>query len=114
MERKLTFYGIYFSDFYENQSHKVRDKIDYVLDIVRFVERVPEKFLKHLTDTEGLYEIKVSTTFRNIRIFCFFDEGRLVVLSNCFIKKTQKTPKRELELALKLKEEYFKNKNSKS
>jgi len=114
VERNLKFYGNYFIDFYEEQSDKVKDKIDYALDMVRFMERVPEKFFKHLTGTDGLYEVKVSTTFRNIRIFCFFDEGQLVVLTNCFIKKTQKTPKKELELANRLKKEYFKNKKSKS
>ena len=40
------------------------------------------------------------------RIFCFFDKGQLVVLVNGFQKKTQKTPKQEIELALKLKAEY--------
>lgn len=95
-ERKIGFYENYFSEFYTKQSDKVKDKIDYVLDIVRFSERVPEKFFKHLSGTDGLYEIKVSTVFKNIRIFCFFDEGNLVVLTNCFVKKTQKTPKKNL------------------
>ena len=111
MERKIAIYGDYFKEFYVNQSAKAKDKIDYVLDLVRYEKRVPKKFLKFLTGTDGLYEIKVSTTFKEIRIFCFFDKGKLVVLTNCFIKKKQKTPKRELELALKLKKEYFNKKN---
>ena len=114
MVRTIKLYGNYFVDFYLEQPDKVKDKIDYVLDMVRLVERVPEKFLKHLTATDGLYEVRVSTAFKNIRVFCFFDEGQLVVLTNCFIKKTQKTPKKELDLAHKLKHEYFKNKKSKS
>ncbi len=105
---KITFYGNYFSKFYEAQNNKIRDKIDYVIDIVKYTERVPIQFLKHLEGTEGLYEIRVSTTFKQIRIFCFFDEGRVVVLTNCFVKKTQKTPKKELDLAKKLVKEYFK------
>ena len=40
------------------------------------------------------------------RIFCFFDEGKLIVLANGFQKKTQKTPKQEIEKALKIKELY--------
>ena len=111
MERKIAVYGNYFSEFYLEQTDKVKDKIDYVLDLVKYENRVPKKFLKFLTDTDGLYEIKVSTTFSNIRIFCFFDEGSLIVLTNCFVKKTQKTPKKELRLAIKLKNEYFTNKN---
>jgi len=114
MKRKITLYGRYFLNFYEKQSDKVRDKIDYVLDLIKNEERVPKKFLKYLSGTDGLYEIKVSTVFSNIRIFCFFDEGKLVVLTNCFVKKTQKTPKKQLDLAIKLKKEYFTKKNSKS
>jgi phage-related protein len=110
VERKIVIYGPYFSDFYEKQSDKVKDKIDYVLDLIKFEERVPKKFLKFLTGTDGLYEIKVSTTFSNIRIFCFFDEGRLLILTNCFVKKTRKSPKKHLDFAIKLKKEYFKNK----
>ena len=107
MERKIAIYGTYFSDFYEKQSDKVKDKIDYVLDLIKHEERVPKKFLKFLTGTDGLYEIKVSSTFNNIRMFCFFDEGRLVVLTNCFVKKTQKTPKKHLDLAIKIKKRIF-------
>ena len=107
MDRKIAFYRNYFSKFYEKQNDKTRDKIDYVIDIIRFVDRVPIRFLKYLESTESLYEIRISTTFKQIRIFCFFDEGHVVVLTNCFVKKTQKTPKRELELAIKLKSEYF-------
>ena len=110
MERKIVFYGNYFSRFYEKQNNKTKDKIDYVIDIIRLVDRVPIQFLKYLKGTESLYEIRISTTFKQIRIFCFFDEGQVVVLTNCFVKKTQKTPKRELELAKKLKSEYFASK----
>ena len=107
MERKITLFGKYFSKLYEDQNKKTRDKIDYVIDIVKYEERVPVKFLKYLEGTDGLFEIRVSTTFKQIRIFCFFDKGELVVLTNCFVKKSQKIPKRELELAIRLKKEYF-------
>ena len=112
MERQISIYGNYFVKFYNEQTNKVKDKIDYVLDLVKYEERVPKRFLKFLTGTDGLYEIRVSTVFNNIRIFCFFDEGRMVVLTNCFIKKTQKTPKKELALAIRLKNEYYKNKQN--
>jgi len=110
MERKIVFYGNYFSKFYAKQNNKIRDKIDYVIDIVKFNERVPIQFLKHLEGTNNLYEIRISATLKQIRIFCFFDEGQVVVLTNCFVKKTQKTPKKELKLAIKLKKEYFETK----
>jgi len=71
------------------------------------VDRVPEKFLKHLSGTEGLYEIRVEYQSNIYRIFCCFDEGKLVILFNGFQKKTQKTPKNELDKAIELKKEYF-------
>jgi phage-related protein len=85
-------------------------KIQYVLELIKQVDRVPEKFLKHLAGTEGLYEIRIEVKSNIYRIFCCFDEGKLVLLFNGFQKKTQKTPKQELERALRLMTEYFQQK----
>lgn len=71
---------------------------------------MPKKFLAHMTGTDGLYEIRIEFQNNIYRIFCCFDKGNLVVLFNAFQKKTQKTPKKEIELALKLKVEYFNSK----
>jgi phage-related protein len=101
VERQIGLYGNYFFEFYEKQADRVKDKIDYVLDLIRSEERVPKKFLNFLIGTDGLYEIKITTVFSDIRIFCFFDEGRLVVLTNCFVKKSQKTLKKELAIKFK-------------
>jgi phage-related protein len=68
---------------------------------------VPKRFLQHLEDTEGLYEIRVEYGSDIFRIFCCFDEGNLVVLFNGFQKKSQKTPTNELDLASRLMKEYF-------
>ena len=43
----------------------------------------------------------------SIVFFFIFDEGQIVVLFNCFQKKTQKTPETEIDKALKIKEEYY-------
>ncbi|WP_317039214.1 type II toxin-antitoxin system RelE/ParE family toxin [Siphonobacter aquaeclarae] len=67
---------------------------------------IPETYLKHIENTDGLYELRIQQGNDIFRIFCFFDEGRLVILVNGFQKKTQKTPRKEIEKALKLKEEY--------
>lgn len=111
MERKIKIYRHYFIDFYKEQNQKTKDKIDFVLELIKYEPRVPSKFLKHLSNTDGLYEVRVSMSNNEIRIFSFFDEGNLFILTNCFAKKTQKTPKRQLEKAVQLKKEYFKNKN---
>jgi len=108
--REILFFGDNVIDFYKSQDSKVRLKIEYVLDLVRFERQVPIKFFKKLESTDGIYEVRVITSQKSIRILCFHDEGNLVVLTNGFIKKTQKTPKNEIKLAEKLKDEYLKQK----
>ena len=110
MVREIVFFDNYFIEFYQNQNNKVREKIQYVLEVIKQVDRVPEKFLKHLTGTNGLYEIRVEYQSNIYRIFCCFDEGKLVVLFNGFQKKSQKTPKAELDKAVKIMNAYFNQK----
>ena len=111
MTRTIVFYENHFIKFYQDQNDKVKGKIQQVLELIKQVDRVPEKFLKHLSGTEGLYEIRVEYQSNIYRIFCCFDDGRLVVLFNGFQKKTQKTPQREIDKADRLMKEYFKSKN---
>jgi len=110
MKRDIIFYKNHFIEFYQKQDQKVKGKIQYVLELIRQVERVPEKFLKHLTGTNGLYEIRVEYQSNIYRIFCCFDDGQLVILFNGFQKKSQKTPQREIEKAEQLMKDYFNNK----
>lgn len=104
--RTIITYKDYFENFFVKQRQKVRDKIIWTFDLIEEADRVPETYLKHMDDTDGLFEIRVQLASDIFRIFCFFDEGRLVVLANGFQKKTQKTPKKEIQKALKIKKEY--------
>ena len=110
MIRKIIFFENHFIEFYQEQNIKVKGKIQYAFELIKQVNRVPEKFLKHLTGTKGLYEIRIEYQSNIYRIFCCFDKGKLVVLFNGFQKKTQKTPKKEIEKAIKLMEQYFEQK----
>jgi phage-related protein len=110
VERKIEFYGGYFTDFYVQQTVKVQEKIDFVFRLIQTVDVVPERFLKHLTGTDGLYEIRVACGNNIFRIFCCFDRGNVVVLFNAFQKKTQKTPKQEISFAERLMKDYFEGK----
>ena len=114
MTRQIIFHGEYFLDFYKNLDTDIKSKIQYVFELIKQVDRVPKKFLAPMTGYEGLFEIRVEYQSNIFRIFCCFDQGRLVVLFNGFQKKTQKTPKKEIEKAMRLKQEYFKLKNKKS
>lgn len=105
--RELVFYRHYFHEFFEQQTEKVKEKIDFVLFVLTHTDRVPEKFLKHIEGQKGLYEIRIEVASNIFRIFCCFDKGKLIVLFNGFQKKAQKTPKQEIQLAIKLMHEYF-------
>jgi phage-related protein len=104
--RTIIFYKDYFDKFFVKQRPKVRDKIIWTFDLIENLPRVPELYLKHIESTAGLYEIRVQMGSDIYRIFCFFDQGQLVVIANGFQKKSQKTPKQEIEMALKIKGEY--------
>ena len=106
-------YGNEFWDFYYAQRSEVQDKIDWVIGLVRSLRMVPEKFFKHLEGTEGLFEIRIKVGNDIFRILCFFDEGNLVILLNGFQKKTEKTPKNEIEKAERLKQQYYDDKSRK-
>jgi len=112
MERKrqLIYYKNYYKEFFEQQTEKVKDKFDYVLYLVTVAERIPKKFFQYMEGTDGLFEIKIEFESNIYRVFCCFDEGKVVVLFNGFQKKTQKTPKKEIEKALRIKKEYFESK----
>ena len=106
--RVVTFYKDYFTKFFIKQREKVQDKITWTLDLIEQLEKVPETYLKHIENTDGLYEVRVKQGSDIFRIFCFFDKGKLIILANGFQKKTQKTPRKEIGKALKIKEEYEK------
>ncbi|MFN8254929.1 MAG: type II toxin-antitoxin system RelE/ParE family toxin [Bacteroidales bacterium] len=111
MNRQIVFHEEYFFEFYEKLDMKIKAKVQYVLELIKQVDRVPEKFLAPITGYEGLFEIRIEYQSNIYRIFCCFDEGRLVILFNGFQKKTQKTPKKEIEKAVRLMKEYFQTKN---
>lgn len=110
MIRQVIAYKRYFLDFYEAQTDEVQRKIEWTLNLLRTLDRIPKKHFDHMTGTDGLFEVRVEVKSNIYRIFAFFDKGNLVVLGNGFQKKTQKTPKSEIEKALKIKAEYEKEK----
>ncbi len=110
IERQIVFYENHFMEFFLAQQPAVQEKIEFVLSLVRQVERVPQKFLKHIEGADGIFEIRIELGSNIFRVFCCFDEGHLVVLFNGFQKKTQKTPMKMIEKATQLKQSYFEQK----
>ncbi len=105
--RTVISYKNYFKDFLIEQSPKVQDKIFKIIEIIEFQQRIPEKYVKHIEGTKGLYEARIKLGSDIWRVFCFFDSGKLVILLNGFQKKSQKTPKSEINKATKLMNEYI-------
>ena len=106
--RTIIAYKAYFVDFINNLAEKEAKKIFYILDMLKIQERLSAKFVKHIRD--GLYELRAEHNGNIYRVFFCFDEGKIVILFNGFQKKSRKTPLKEIEKALKIKEEYYDNK----
>lgn len=112
--RQIFYYKRYYLDFFEQQTKEVQKKFNWTLELIATVERVPAKYFQHMEGTDGIYEIRVEVGSNIYRVFAFFDEGQLIILANAFQKKTQKTPRNELDSAKKIKKEYFNEKANKA
>ncbi|MGB5988699.1 MAG: type II toxin-antitoxin system RelE/ParE family toxin [Marinifilaceae bacterium] len=112
-KREVIAYKNYFEDFLINQPIKVQDKIFKVIEIIETIDKIPETYLKSIKGVKGLYEARILLASNIWRVFCFFDKGKLVILLNGFSKKTQKTPRREIDKAEKLMFEYFNERKEK-
>jgi len=105
--REVVEFENHFSEFLKKQPVKVQNKIFKVIEAIETLERVPSNYLKMIVGTNGLYEARIQLGSDIWRVFCFFDNGKLVILLNGFAKKTQKTPKNEIEKALQLMQKYY-------
>ncbi len=106
-KRNIQVYKNHFWDFYKAQPKKVQDKIDWTIGLVRSLKIVPRTYFEYLAGTKGLWEIRTKVGSNIFRIFCCFDKGNVVILLSGFQKKTQKTPRKEIEKAERLQKEYF-------
>lgn len=106
-KRELYFFKDYFEKFYDEQTEKVQRKILWILKVIEEIDRIPEIYFKHLKNTSDLYEIRVQVGSNILRIFCFFDKDNLIVIGHGFQKKSQKTPKQQIQRAEQIKKEYY-------
>lgn len=111
--RKVIAYKNYFEDFLKALPEKAQNKVFKIIEAIETFEQVPSRYLKYIKGTEGLFEARVKLGSNIWRVFCFFDEGKLVILLNGFAKKSQKTPKKEITKAESLMKQYYKDKRRK-
>lgn len=109
--RTIIAYKDYFKNFKRTVSQQVLDKFYEVFIYIMTLEVIPSIYLRSVEGVKGLYEIRVEESGNIYRVFCCFDEGKLIVLFNAFHKKTQKTQPKEIARAKRIMEEYFDNKN---
>lgn len=102
--RKIIAYKNYYQEFMAGLSQQERDKIRRALLLFETEDRIRRHYISYIRD--GVYEFRVTYGKKEFRLFFIYDGNTIVVLFNCFTNKTQKTPKREIDMAIKLKEEY--------
>ena len=86
---------------------KQAQKVIWVLRLIEELDVVPSQYLKKLINTEDIWEVRVQFGGNIFRLLGFFDGSTLLLLTNGFAKKTQKTPRQEIELATRRKNEYM-------
>lgn len=82
-------------------------KVAWVLKLIREIDQVPSKYFKKLVNTNDIWEVRVNVGRDTFRLLGFFDGQDLIILTNSFQKKSQKTPKKEIKLAESRKKEYL-------
>lgn len=105
MKRTIILFGDYFEKFIQTLNEKELKKLNYLLSLLETEDKLPIKFIKHIID--GLYELRLEYESNIYRVFFIFDEGNIVVLFDGFQKKTQKTPRKEINKALKIRKDYY-------
>ena len=94
-------------DFLDSLTGKQAQKVLWVFRLIEVLDVVPRQYFKKLVGTEGIWEIRVQFGNDIFRLLGFFENGNLLILTNGFAKKTQKTPPQEIKLAVHRKEEYL-------
>ena len=83
------------------------DEVDTILSLLEeHGNRLKMPHSRFLRD--GVYELRIPTDEKNIRILYFFMAGKIIILTNAFCKKQQETPQSTIELAIKYKKDYLK------
>ena len=97
-------------EFLDGLNAKQAQKVVWVLNLIEEFSIVSSKYLKKLVNTDGLWEVRVSSGSNIFRLLCFFDGDAVIVLTHAFQKKTQKTPKQEIKTAEQRMKDYLKRK----
>ncbi|MBQ1754992.1 MAG: type II toxin-antitoxin system RelE/ParE family toxin [Bacteroidales bacterium] len=112
--RQVVVFENHFKEFRKTLNRETLKKLYQVLTLIMMVEEVPAQFLRAIVGRKGLFEIRVEHGNNIYRVFCCFDEDKLVILFNGFQKKTQKTPAEQLDKAEALMKKYYDQKSNRT
>jgi len=105
--RQICYYKNYYLNFFKGLHADVKNEFIRTLKLIATIENVPIQFLKQVENSDGLYEVRVVVGTDIYRVFCFFDKGKLIILINGFRMKSKRTSIREIEMAERIKKDYF-------
>lgn len=108
MKRNIIAFRNYYRDFMNSLSQNEQLKVRKALLILENDEKIPHHYIKYIR--EGIYEFRVNYGNNEFRLFFIYDGNTIVVLFNGIKKKTQKTPQKEIQKAIRLKYEYYEEK----
>jgi phage-related protein len=80
------------------------------LRLIREAEQVSADYFKKLVNTNDIWEVRVHQEKLSIRILGFFHKNEFIILTNGFIKKSQKTPADEIHLAEERRKDFLSRK----
>lgn len=92
--------------FFDSLSDREVEKILWILKLIRELDRIPKQYFKKLVGTENIWEVRVQFGNRTFRLLGFMDGSNIIILTNGFAKKSQKTPKQEIKIAESRKRDY--------
>ena len=98
-------------DFLDSLDPKQAAKVTWVLRLIEELNTVPRSYFRKLVDSDDIWEIRVDIARDTFRLLSFFDRSNLVIVVHALAKKTRKTPRSDIRLAEKRKQDYYKRKN---
>jgi len=100
-------------EFLDSLNSKHAQKVAWVLELVERLDQVPAQYFKKLKSTDDIWEVRARIGSNSFRLLGFIDDDEFVLLTNGFAKKSQKTPKQEIDLAEQRKADYLSRKGGK-
>ena len=94
-------------DFLNELDSKQAIKVTWVLNLIEEHENIPRTYFKKMVNTNGIWEVRIQSGNNIYRLMCFRFKNKIIVLTNGYHKKSQKTPHNEILLAEKRKADWL-------